>query len=165
MSLKILVHCSGQWWWGCWSGRKLGVQDTTIRALLLLSLTCFCQRLFGRSRLPTSPPAVLAILALAALPRSLHWNWLKLPLAASPRRRRPSRSQQRLQQPTFCAAQAHSTSPHPIYLLRSSFPLHHFLLLRQLFLLLKDSLSLVSVNTSELQSGSIFLLLLPLMLC
>ena len=110
-------------------------------------LTCFCQRLFGWSRLPTSPPAVLAILALAALPRSLHCNWLKLPLAASPRRRRPSRSQQRLLShssrlsalrrrillPSF-------TSPHPIYLLRSSFPLSHFLLLHQVFLLLKESL-------------------------
>ena len=109
--LKILVHCSGAVV-GLVVQRQTrqGVQDTTIQHALLLSPAsggqlppakgCPAPGSTLQLSWPSSPP----------LPRSLH-NWLKLPLAASPRPP-SSRSPGSPTAADFLSAHAQSTHLH-----------------------------------------------------
>ena len=139
---EILVHCSGEWW-GCWCGRQ-GVQDTTIQPALL---RLFSPASGGRPSAAKGCPAPGSCLQLSwpswpALPRSLH-NWLKLPLAASPRP--PSRSPGPIpQQPTFYLRRRNpstSSSPHHLFAQIQFSPFSPYPPI--VSFLLKESLSLV----------------------
>ena len=104
-SFKILVHCSREWW-------VVGAADRAYRTRR--SKHCSPAQ---SPRAKGCPAAGSSLFQLSwpswpALPRSLH-NWLKLPLAASPRP--PSRSGAIPQQPTFHLRRRNppdSSSPH-----------------------------------------------------